>query len=320
MNLASFDLNLLVAFDALMTERSVTRAGQKIGLSQPAMSAILRRLRESLQDELFERGGEGMRPTPRAIALSVPIRQILQQVRATLDPNPFDPSAAERRFRIATNDLAVALFLPPLSQALREWSSGITFELLQADEERAFDLLESGNADIAVGPFTTKHDHFHSVLLFDAPFACAMRANHPLAGKSLTLEDFAATSQISIAQRGDPVRAVDRILAEAGLKRRIAFTVPHYLTVPFLLATTDLLAVIPTKLVERFGATEGIVIADAPFARLTVPTLMLWSSTANDDTGNAWLRTVLLKIAADYSLDHWNKETLAQPCNTSGTR
>jgi DNA-binding transcriptional LysR family regulator len=144
-----------------------------------------------------------------------------------------------------------------------------------------------------------------------------MRANHPLAGKSLTLEDFAATSQISIAQRGDPVRAVDRILAEAGLKRRIAFTVPHYLTVPFLLATTDLLAVIPTKLVERFGATEGIVIADAPFARLTVPTLMLWSSTANDDTGNAWLRTVLLKIAADYSLDHWNKETPSQPCKVS---
>lgn len=311
MNFTSFDLNLLVAFDALMTERSVTRAGQKIGLSQPAMSAILRRLRESLKDELFERGSEGMRPTPRAIALADPVRKILEQVRATLDPNPFDPHSAERCFRIATNDLGVALFLPPLSQALRDWSAGITFEVLQADEERAFELIESGTADIAVGPFTGKHDHFHSVLLYDAPFACAMRANHPLARKSITLEDFAAASQISIAQRGDPVRTVDRILAEVGLKRKIAFTIPHYLTVPFLLASTDLLAVIPTKLVERFGSSEGLVIADAPFAQLSVPTLMLWSSATNEDTGTAWLRSVLLKIAADYSLDHWNRNSVA---------
>jgi DNA-binding transcriptional LysR family regulator len=307
MNLATFDLNLLVAFDALMMERSVTRAGMKLGLSQPAMSANLRRLRELLKDELFERGSDGMRPTPRAMALAAPIRQILQQVQTTLDPSPFDPCVANRRFRIAMNDLGVALFLPPLSQTLRRWSTGITFELLQADEERAIDLLESGEADIAVGPFTSKHDRFHSVLLFDAPFACAMRADHPLAGKALTLEEFAGASQISIAQRGDPVRVVDRILAEAGLKRRIAFTVPHYLTVPFLLATTDLLAVIPTKLVERFGASEGIVTAEAPFAQLTVPTLMLWASGANDDSGNAWLRATLHKIVKDYRLDHWTK-------------
>jgi DNA-binding transcriptional LysR family regulator len=311
MNLATCDLNLLVAFDALMMERSVTRAGAKLGLSQPAMSANLRRLRELLKDELFERGSEGMRPTPRAVALAAPIRQILQQVQTTLDPSPFDPCVANRQFRIATNDLAVALFLPQLSQTLRQWSSGITFELLQADEERAFALLESGEADVAVGPFTSKHDHFHSVLLFDAPFACAMRAEHPLAGKKLTLEEFAGASQISIAQRSDPVRVVDRILAEAGLKRRIAFTVPHYLTVPFLLATTDLLAVIPTKLVERFGASEGIVAAEAPFAQLSVPTLMLWASGVNDDTGNVWLRSTLHTIAEDYKLDHWTKDTPA---------
>ncbi|MFP3184218.1 MAG: LysR family transcriptional regulator [Paraburkholderia sp.] len=308
MNLATFDLNLLVAFDALMMERSVTRAGEKLCLSQPAMSANLRRLRELLRDELFERVGGGMRPTPRAIALAAPIRKILQQVQTTLDPSPFDPRIANRRFRIATNDLGVVLFLPPLCQTRRHCSSGITFELLQADEERAFELLESGEADIAIGPVSSKHDHFHSVLLYDAPFACAMRANHPLARKVLTPEEFAGAPQISVAQHGDPVRVVDRILAEAGLKRHIAFTVPHYLAVPFLLATTDLLAVIPTKLVERFGATEGIVIAEAAFARLTVPTLMLWVSAANDDSGNAWLRSTMLKIAADYQVEHWTDE------------
>ncbi|MCP2091666.1 UNVERIFIED_ORG: DNA-binding transcriptional LysR family regulator [Paraburkholderia sediminicola] len=202
----------------------------------------------------------------------------------------------------------MVLFLPPLCQTRRHCSSDITFELLQADEEHASDLLETGEADIALGPVSPKHDHFHSVLLYDAPFACAMRANHPLARKVLTLEEFAGAPQISVAQRSDPVRVVDRILAEAGLKRHIAFTVPHYLAVPFLLASTGLLAVIPTKPVERFGATEGIVTAEAPFARLTAPTLMLWASAANDDSGNAWLRSTMLKIAADHEVDHWTNE------------
>lgn len=307
MNLASVDLNLLVAFDALVSELHVTRAGQKIGLSQPAMSAVLKRLRFLFKDELFERTGDGMRPTPRAIELAEPIREALQQIQAALDPCPFDPTRAKRMFRIATNDLGAALLLPPLSEKMKGWSDGIEFEFLHINGERAIDLLESGLADVAVGPYATHYDHLRSATLYEAPFACTLRRGHPLANQRITLEMFANTPQIAVSQRGDPGAQLDRILAEAGLRRRIAFTVPHYLTVPFLLARTDLIAVIPAKLVERFGVSENIQIADAPFARCTVQATLLWSKEADASSANTWLRSALIEIARAYSLDHWHK-------------
>ena len=305
MNLASFDLNLLVAFDALMEERNVTRAGQKIGLSQPAMSAVLKRLRAMTQDELFERSGDGMRPTARAIELAGPIRDALQQIQATLDPRAFDPTRMKRMFRIATNDLGAALILPPLCEKLKLWSESINFEFLFAEGDRAIELLQSGIADVAMGPYSNKYDQLQSALLYEAPFACALRIGHPLSGRPMTLEEFAATPQIVVSQRGDPAPAIDNMLAEAGLKRRVAFTMPHYLAVPFLLARTDLIAIIPTKLIERFGETEKVQTADAPFARHKVKTSLLWTQGATNSSANSWLRSEIIKIAKDYQLDHW---------------
>jgi len=305
MNLASFDLNLLVAFDALMEERNVTRAGQKIGLSQPAMSAVLKRLRTVTQDELFERSGDGMRPTVRAIELAGPIRDALQQIQATLDPRAFDPARTKRTFRIATNDLGAALILPPLCEKLKSWSETINFEFLFVEGDRAIELLQSGIADVAMGPYSNRYDHLQSALLYEAPFACALRIDHPLAKKPMTLEEFAATPQIVVSQRGDPAPMIDDMLAEAGLKRRVAFTLPHYLAVPFLLARTDLIAVIPTKLVERFGETEKIRTADASFAQHKVKTSLLWAQGAANNSANSWLRSEIVKIAKDYQLDHW---------------
>jgi DNA-binding transcriptional LysR family regulator len=305
MNLASFDLNLLVAFDALMEERNVTRAGQKIGLSQPAMSAVLKRLREVTQDDLFERSGDGMRPTARAVELAKPIRQALQQIQTTLDPWPFDPVRAKRTFRIATNDLGAALIMPPLCERLKSWSDDINFEFLYVEGDRAIELLQSGAADVAVGPYSSKYDQLHSELLYKAPFACALRNDHPLANQPMGLEAFAGTPQIVVSQRGDPSPVIDQMLAKAGLKRRIAFTIPHYLAVPFLLARTDLIAVIPTKLIERFGATERIRTADAPFASLTVETTLLWTHGVDKNLANFWLRRELINIVRDYELDHW---------------
>lgn len=306
MNLESFDLNLLVAFDTLMSERNVTRAGQKIGLSQPAMSAALKRLRSLMQDDLFERSGDGMRPTTRAIELAGPIRQVLQQIQATLDPCSFDPMRAKRTFRIATNDLGAAVMLPPLSQKLQTWSDTLAFDFIHVDGERAIELLESGEADVAIGPHTARYDHLHSAVLYEAPFACALRTGHPMANHTLTLEDFATIPQIAVAQRGDPAPLIARMLEEAGLKRRVAFTVPHYLTVPFLLARTDLVAVVPVKLVERFGKSENIRLAKAPSLRFSVPTTLLWTDSAHSNASSAWLRSIIIGIARDYHLKHWH--------------
>jgi DNA-binding transcriptional LysR family regulator len=308
-NLAMVDLNLLVAFDALMTERHVTRAGQKIGLSQPAMSAALNRLRVLTQDRLFERRGDSMHPTPRALALVDPLRQALLQIQAALNPEPFDSTGATHTFRIALNDLGVALFLPPISELLAAWSSTINFVFLPAEDKRALDLVESGEADIAVGPnWNQDHDPFEASVLYQAPFACAMRADHPVAQKPLTLEAFAEIPQIMISQPGDPSRHIDRVLSEHGLRRRIAFTVPHYLTVPILLAKTDLLSVIPGKLIQRFGKTHNIRAVPTPFQDLTVPVMMFWSKAAHKDPANVWLRSIIVGIVKDYKLDCWRPD------------
>jgi DNA-binding transcriptional LysR family regulator len=306
MNVESFDLNLLVAFDTLMSERNVTRAGQKMGLSQPAMSAVLKRLRVMMQDELFERRGDGMHPTSRALELAAPIRHVLQQIQTTLDPCSFDPARASRTFRIATNDLGAAIMLPPLSQKLQSWSDRVSFEFIHVDDgARAIQLLESGDADVAMGPYTDRYERLHSAVLYEAPFACAMRQGHPIGQQTLSLETFAAIPQIVVTQSGDPSPQIDRMLAEAGLKRRIAFTVPHYLSVPFLLARTDLIAVIPVKLVERFGKTENIHLARVPSLRFNVLTTLLWSDRVHNNSSNVWLRSIMLDITREYRLDHW---------------
>jgi DNA-binding transcriptional LysR family regulator len=308
-NLAVVDLNLLVAFDALMTERHVTRAGQRIGLSQPAMSAALNRLRLLTQDKLFERRGDGMHPTPRALALAGPLRQALLQIQVALNPQPFDPTRATHTFRIALNDLGVALFLPPISERLSAWSDTIDFVFLPAEDKRALDLLESGEADIAIGPNWNRYDdQFETAVLYQAPFACAMRKDHPLAETPLTLETFASVPQIMISQPGDPSRHIDRELSEHGLRRRVAFTVPHYLTVPILLAKTDLLSVIPGKLIQRFGVSEGIRAVDTPFTELSVPVMMSWVRAANDEPANIWLRSLIVEIVRDHKLDRWSAD------------
>lgn len=309
MNLAVVDLNLLVAFDALMTERHVTRAGQKIGLSQPAMSAALNRLRLLTQDKLFERRGDGMHPTPRAMTLAGPLRQALLQIQVALNPEPFDPTRATHTFRIALNDLGVALFLPPIAERLAAWSNTIDFVFLPAEDKRALDLVEAGEADIAVGPNWNQYDdQFEACLLYHAPFACAMREGHPLASSPLTLEAFASIPQIMISQPGDPSRHIDRVLSEHGLRRRVAFTVPHYLTVPILLAKTDLLSVIPGKLIQRFGATQKIRAVETPFAALSVPVMMFWIRAAHEEPANVWLRSLIVEIVKDYNLDTWHPD------------
>lgn len=309
MNLAAVDLNLLVAFDALMTERHVTRAGQKIGLSQPAMSAALNRLRLLTQDKLFERRGDGMHPTPRALALAGPLRQALLQIQVALNPEPFDPTRATHTFRIALNDLGVALFLPPISERLSAWSDTIDFVFLPAEDKRALDLVEAGEADIAIGPSWNGYDdQFEACVLYQAPFACAIRDDHPRAVDPMTLETFASIPQIMISQPGDPSRHIDRVLSVHGLRRRIAFTVPHYLTVPILLAKTDLISVIPGKLVQRFGRTHRIRAVETPFTELSVPVTMVWVRAANEEPASIWLRSLIVEIVRDHKLDTWRPD------------
>jgi DNA-binding transcriptional LysR family regulator len=304
-NLARFDLNLLIIFEALISEQNVTRAGQKVGLSQPAMSAALNRLRHLLKDELFIRSGNTMRPTARALEIEHSVSSILQQIESSLAPPSFDPTRARKTFRLAINDLGAALFIPPLMQQVGSVAPHIDFEIMPADEDRAIELLDAGKADVAAGLYTRQLNRLQSTRLYQAPFVCALRRDHPDAKCTLSMEHFASLSRISIAQRGDPGEKIDQILRKHGLKQQTAIVVPHYLAVPFILAQSNLVAVLPLKLVKRFEKSEHIRVVKTEFCELSAPIHMTWNAATANDPANRWLRSMIINITGKYQLDKW---------------
>jgi DNA-binding transcriptional LysR family regulator len=235
-----------------------------------------------------------MEPTPRALALDPPLRRALLTIQNALRPEGFDPGQAERSFRIATNDFAAALLLPALGAALRAEAPGIDIRVIPADEARAVALLERDEIDLAIAPFEEVRRGFgRQELIAREGFLCVMRRAHPLTAAPLTLERFAATPQMLVSQLGDPVGFVDHILAEHGLTRRVAMTVPHFLVVPFVLATTDLVAILPVRLAQSFTTMLDLVAVAPPFDQRLFPLNMVWSERMDDDPGLRWLRRKL---------------------------
>ncbi len=299
MNLAAIDLNLLVAFEALMIERSVTRAGERIGLSQPAMSAALGRLRQLAGDELFVRASDGMRPTARAMELADPIRYALDGIRDAFDPQSFAPSLARQVFRIAMNDFGAAVLLPPLVERLGRLAPGIDLRILPASDERATDMLDHERVDLAVGSFDKPPSgRFDMTILFQATFVCALRQGHPAAAANrLTLEGFAALPHLLFSQTGDASGFVDAVLARHALSRRVAVTIPHFLVAPFILGSSEMVATLPSQLVERFGDMAGIRVIEAPVELPAFPCSLLWMRRTGMGPAHEWLREQVAEAA-----------------------
>lgn len=299
MDLASIDLNLLVVFDAIMAERHVTRAGERIGLSQPAVSAALNRLRYLVKDELFIRRSDGMHPTRRAQELAVPLRQALVQIQAALEVKVFESATATRTFKLAINDFAASVLVPRLGERLSVEAPNVSLQILQADDILGLKLLDGDVVDLAVAPFENAPAQFqYQQLLEPAGFLCTMRKGHPLANQPLTIELFAQTPQLLISRTGDPTGFVDEILAEVGHQRRVAFTVPSFLLAPIVLAKTDYIAVLPQRLVEMFQDKFELVSCEPPFAQKKFSLGMLWHRRLSNDPGLFWLRTTLKEVAS----------------------
>ncbi len=305
MKLAAVDLNLLLVFDALMLERNVTRAGNRICLSQPAVSAALNRLRHLTQDELFIRRVDGMQPTERALELEEPIRRALQQISSALEPPVFSPADAQRSFNIGLNDLGATMIMPHLAACLGRDAPKIDITVEHADGEQALRLLEAGQIDLALGLFDDTGSRFRSVKLYDIPCSCAMRSDHPLLNGRLDIKGFADTPQLAISQDGGMGRIIDRSLDEQHLRRRIAITMPHFLAGLFVLGHTDLIAVLPDKLIKRFGAAAGIVGVAIPFAPVQIASTLVWNPQTDASPPHQWLRRLLVQICAEHNLDRW---------------
>jgi DNA-binding transcriptional LysR family regulator len=297
MKLESLDLNLLLVFDALAAERSVTQAAAKIGLSQPALSNALARLRTLFRDPLFERAGGQMQPTPRARLLLVPLSEAISKLREALETQAaFRPEASEREFLIASNDYVDALLLPRIVQRLQRDAPAIAVRTVRTDYLflPPVERLQSGELDLALGFFgetPRPNPGLLSQRLLSGRLVCILRAGHPRAGRKFTLRTFVETPHVRIMYpETERLGSIDTILRSRGLSRRIAVTVPHYLTIPAIVARSNLLGVVPEAMARREARALRLKIFDPPLPLPDITVMMTWTDRSQLDRAHGWFR------------------------------
>lgn len=299
-NLAGIDLNLLVVLDALLAERHVTRAAAKVGLTQPAASHALARLRALLDDPILVRGPRGqMVPTDRAVAIAPRLRRSLDDLRIALRGEPvFDPATARRTFRLAASDYAELLLLPALVERLARDAPHVELHFTQVDHDPSGPLA-AGEIDCAIGVWrdrTWPAGFFHA-RLFDDTFRCLVRSGHPIAKRRLTLARFLELGHVLIAPRASRGGYVDEALERLGKRRRVAVMVPHFLVAPHVIAASDLVITLPARVARTFAAPFDLAVLAPPVELPGFTTGLVWHERAHHDAGQRWLREQLAAVA-----------------------
>jgi len=294
------DLNLLHGFDALFAEGSVTRAAQRIGIGQPAMSDVLRRLRLLFGDPLFVRAGQGMRPTAKACDIAAEVAPLLAQMRAVMGERvAFLPESAARTFLLASTDFTTLVLLPPLVAALRQGAPNCALRIVGYEKDAVGAMLDRGEVDAALGVFPDPPPNTVASRLFEERFVGLARRDHPaLSGGEMDLATFAGLPHALVSLRRDARGAVDLALAAQGLARRVVLVVPYMLMLPAVLRTSDLVAVVPAR-AARHVAPGDLVQFAVPVAVPPFAVDMLWSPTARSDRPAAWLRALIGGVARD---------------------
>jgi len=293
-NINSFDFNLLRVLDALLEERNVTRAGERLHLSQPAVSSALRRLRQAFEDPLFVRAQRGIIPTPRALALAPAVREVLARVGGMIDSRPFDPATADLAATVGANDYGQFSVIAPLLRILRGRAPAMTLRVVPLDADIGRQL-QNHKADLAITLLTRPPPGTHSVPLFEENFLCAARIDHPaLAGGGLTLDGFCALDHVRVspanARLTDPV---DQALAARGRSRRVVLTVPNFFLLPRMLRHSDLVSVIPARLARYFDWTISAVPPPLEIPGFTMN--LVWHEHTHDSASHRWLRARMLE-------------------------
>lgn len=303
MELSQVDLNLLVPLDALLHEGSVTRAGRRVGLSTPAMSHALARLREQLGDPLLVRAGRNMVLTPHAEALRPRVRALLSEVAAVLLPERvFDPARLERRFRIHCTDHMLAVLGPALDRLVAQAAPRVSLQFLPNTPDDAA-LLREGSIDLALGVFPNLPPELRTQLLFRDWFVCVVREDHPRVRRKLTLEAFVALEHVQIAPRGRPGSILDEALAARGLKRRITRAVPYFQAGLLLAATTDYVLTVSARLAQAMAPRLGLRVLELPLPLEPYALTQLWHPRVDGDPAHRWLRAMVLAAAREAAPD-----------------
>jgi len=303
-NLGRIDLNLLVHLDALLKERSVTRAAARVGIGQSAMSHNLARLRELFGDELLTRGSEGMRLTPRAVALLEPARTMLAQVEALVSRDQaFDPATAVRTFRFGLPDSMEILIMPALLARMREVAPGIHLRLYNFDASRLLDDLDADEMDLAIGYEAFQPGQFHHKRrkLFTETYLCMFNAEKTGITPPISLEDFVRLPHVLTSLRpGRSVRGiVDDALEKLGLRRTVALTTPRFLAVPSLVARAPVIATMQARLARLFAAELGLTLSPLPVELREVTVSLLWHRSYDHDPAHVWLRDLVAHLVAE---------------------
>jgi DNA-binding transcriptional LysR family regulator len=291
---AAVDLNLVRVFLAVWDQRSLTAAGDRLGLTQPAVSHALRRLRDLFGDPLFVRSPGGMVPTEAATRLHAPLRQAFDTInRALHEHASFDPATTERAFRIAMSDVSEFYYLPPLLARLEQVAPFVRLETFQLPPGSIATALRTGEVDLALGYVPQLEEGCISHRLFGDRFICLVRAGHPAAGAPLTAERLAALRYVHADTNASGQQLIERCLAELGVKRRIAVRSAHLTIAPEIVRNTDLAALFPQSMAERINEAGAFALLELPFDLPEIEIAVHAHTHFASDMGTLWLRETI---------------------------
>jgi DNA-binding transcriptional LysR family regulator len=294
------DLNVLVVFDAMLQHQSVTRAGQALNLSQPAMSAALAKMRSQLGDPLFVRTGHGMRPTPRALQLAEPVKKILEMVRLDVLQQPaFDPATARRVFTIITPDIGETVFMPRILAYLQAHAPHIAIRSMAISSEGAGEALELGLADLAIGYFPDlAKPGFYQQRLFKNSFVCMVRADHPRIGDHLTVEDFLKESHAIVRPAGR-THLFEKFLNTKNIKLDVRAELSHFASLLTIISSSDLIATVPRDIGHVFATLAKVRLLDPPLKPPSFHLMQHWHTIVHTDSASIWLRQMVKALFED---------------------
>ena len=304
MDIRSVDLNLLVVFDAMLEHRSVSRGAASLGLSQPAMSAALTRLRELFGDPLFVRIGSRMQPSPRASELASPVRRVIETVQGEiLQKSAFDARATRRTFTLITPDIGEVTLLPKLLERLAILSPNARIRTVAMQRTAAAEALEAGRADLAVGFFPDlRKAGFFQQRLFRTDHACLVSRRHPRIKASMTSEQFFSAEHV-VVRPGGRDSVFEQFLAERGLSRRVVVEVSHFMSLPPIIAGSRLIATVPRDLADIVAAQGRVRVVDTPMRSPAMDLLQYWHARVNKDPASLWLRGVIRGLLQESPAD-----------------
>jgi DNA-binding transcriptional LysR family regulator len=298
MNLTSIDLNLLVAFDALAREHNVTLAADRVGLSQPAMSNALARLRKKFNDPLFVRTAAGMQPTPYAQGLAEPIARACELLESALGVNAgFDPASTDKSFTFYLSEIGELVFLPKILLGLNTHAPRVSVKVKRTPEKGLQDAMAAGDGDLAVGIFPSLKSGFYQQRLYSDKFVCIVRRNHPSIRSSLSLEQYVAAPHAVVVSTGTGHdTALEQILWKQRLQRRIAVSVPDFLVLPAIVEQTDAIATIPLRMVAALQGRRNLQVLESPIKFPRIEIRQHWHERYHHDAANKWLREFVAQL------------------------